>query len=508
MRRFKHWFALLLVGTLLTGGAVVGSISSAEAATYNLKATLKYTAVHLSWKSQGSGKTYQVQYATSSTFSSAKTATTTGTSTTVNRLASGKTWYFRVRAVGSSWSPKVSKKTYRPSSYGGNKVEKAYKITTDNVSGSTIDLSWSTPSAQFACFRIAISPTPPSGQPAVQCTTAYTLTGLQKGTKYVIKLYTVAPAEKSDGISWPAIDISGASSSVSRTTSNYALAAPDDLTLVKPQRTYQATVKWTASPNLAAGDSYRILMAANSGMTKSKKWYGTKTTDTQMTMVKLSSNGLYYIRVVVVDANNKQRSDFSGYLLVKTLPKYGILTGSVSTSAPKKDLVAVAYDSSGEVQAQSDIASNGSYSLRVAPGTDKVRITYIGSDNYYSSWVSATASPAVNSSQATRYSVANEATTTLPTTTIGQGYGFSGTVIDAKTGNTVSGATVTISNVDGSTETIGSVYSSGSYSFNGVPAGNYRIRASYVGSTVYKSINTYTTVSGNVSGYVIRLPRK
>lgn len=519
MKSMRNWLIVALTAVLVSSLGLIGS-TPADGASYGLQASLKYTAVHLTWTSQGSGLTYQVQYGTSSTFKSATTVEVTTNSAYVNRLSSGKTYYFRVRTKGtSSWSPKVSKKTYYPKTYDGNAVQKATKVSTDNVSGSAIDLTWTTPSGQYACFRVQVSPTPTTGQPAIQCTTAFTLTGLKKSTKYGIKLYTVAPAE--DG--WPAIDITSATSTLYRTTSDYPLAGPDDLALVTPQRTNQATLTWTApaNPAPASTDSYRVLLASNSAMTKSVTWYkpscpaGTTpcptglTQDTKITMTGLPSNKLYYARVVVVDTQTlKQRSDRSGYLLVKTLISHGTLTGSVSTSAPKSDIVAIAFNSEGEIADQADLDSDGKYSLSVRPyssGTTpevyKVRIAYLGGDNYYSSWVSTKASPAVNSSQASTYSVANEDSTSLPTTKIAGGNTVTGTVVDAKyPTKTVSGATVSLRNTDGSTELIASAFSSGSFSFKGIPDGTYIVRASYVGSSTYKAISSpKITITGNTT---------
>ncbi len=512
MKPIRKWLAAALTGILVASLGLV-STGPAQGLSYGLKAAVKYTAVHLTWTSQGAGKTYQVQYATSSSFKSSSTIEVATNSTYVNQLAGKKTYYFRVRTKGTtSWSPKVSKKTSYPKTYNGTAVEKATSISTDNVSGSAIDLTWATPSGQYACFRIKVSPTPTSGQPAVQCTTATTLTGLKKATTYSINLYTVAPA--SGG--WPDINITSATSTIRRTTSSYPLGGAGDVTLVLPQRTSQATLTWTAptNPSPAATDSYRILLGTNSAM-KNPTWYKAITQDTTITMTGLAPDRIYYARVVVVDtATLTQRSDRSGYLLVKTITLHGALNGSVSTSAPKKDVVAVAYNSAGEVAAQSDIDSDGSYSLVVrpfntgtTPETYKVRITYIGSDNYASSWVSTKASPAVNSSQAASFSVGNEAATGLPATRIVGANVVSGTVVDAKTGKPVAGAIVSLLNVDGARETIASAYSGGSFRYKGIPNGHYILRASYVGSSTYKAISTQVTVTADGS-FTIKLPRK
>ncbi len=513
MKPIRKWLAAALTVILVASMALV-SAGPATGVSYGLKASVSYTAVHLTWTSQGTGKTYQVQYGTSKTFKGARTIEVASNSTYVNELTGSKTYYFRVRTKGaSSWSPKVSKKTSYAGTYNGTKVEKATKISTDDVSGSSIDLTWTTPSGQYACFRVKVSPSPKTGQPAIQCTTAFTLTGLSKSTKYGITLYTVAPA--SGG--WPARNITGGTKKIYRTTSAYTLAGPGDLKLVPPQRTWQATLDWTAptNPAPAATDSYRILLGDNSAM-KNARWYKDTTKDTKITMTGLSSSHIYYARVVVVDtATHNQRSDRSGYLLIKTLTTHGSLTGSVSTSAPLKDLVADAYTSSGELADQADIKSDGSYVLNVRPFNSgstlevyKVRIAYIGEGNFASSWVSKTASPAVNPNQATTFTVANEANTDLPSTKIAPGHVITVNVIDARTGKAVSGALVTLQNADGPKQLIDSQYSSGTVTFRGVPNGTYTLRASYVGSSTYKAINVNNVAITKDGGYTIKLPRK
>ena len=62
-------------------------------------------------------------------------------------------------------------------------------------------------------------------------------------------------------------------------------------------------------------------------------------------------------------------------------------------------------------------------------------------------------------------------------------------------------------NIDGPKQLIASAYSSGSFNFKGVPSGNYTVRASYVGSSTYKAINTNVAITDGRS-FTIKLPRK
>lgn len=495
---------------LVLAGAVVQAVP-ADAAI-SVRATTRYTAVHLSWKSQGSGKTYQVQYSTSSSFKSAKSLTTKSTSTVVNHLSSGKAYYFRVRVSGKSWSPAVrAAKTSRPKTFNGNAVQKATKISTDNVTQSSIDMTWSTPSGQYACFRIQVSPTPADGQPPIQCTTAYTLLGLSRLTTYSIKIYTVAPAGTSSGINWPAIDITGPSSSISRKTSNYTLGTPTQLHNVLPQRTNQATLAWSPPEGgLAENDGYRVVLGDDQAVTKNVKTYAAPGTDSQLTVTSLASNHVYYARVFVVDANGAQKSDRSGYRLVKTLTPYGFLVGKVVSTEPTSTMVAVAYDGAGELDGQADIAADGTYRLSVPPGPHRVRISYIAGGNAYSSWVSQT-NPAVTSDQATVYTVNNEADTPVADTTIQGGFRISGVVRDAKTNGVVSGATVSLQarNAAGGYETLASTYTTGSYQFLGVPGqATYRLRVTYLGSTVYRSANVALPALTGDFALDLKIPRR
>ncbi len=492
LRMLRHTAALLVATALVVVSLVSAPLGASAADKYALSSKIRYTAVSLSWKAQAGASRYQIQYGTSSTFKSASVVESTKPTQIINRLSAGRTYYFRVRVKGTSaWSSKVSRVPGHPKFYDtGYKVEKAIKISTDNVSGSAIDFTWTTPSAQYACFRFSVSPTPSGGQPPIQCTTVFTLKGLKKGTKYTVKLYTALPAAAADGVAWPDVDITGASASVSKTTSNYTLAAPDDLRLTS-QQAYQATIQWKApsNPAPASTDRYRIQVAANTAMTKSASWYGTKTATASITLTGLSSNKVHYVRVVVVDEAGKQKSDKSNYILAKTVIPRGTITGTIS-GAPAGDVVAVAYNSSGELAAQDDLDGDGKYTLNVRPGTYKVRATYTGGGDYYSSWVGK-ASPSVVSGAATPLVVAYGKATAAGPTKLGHGVKISGTVVDS-TGARVNGAVVSLlTGPSGSHEVLASVLSNGSFSINGVPKGSFRLRVKFIGSSRYPSAATY-----------------
>lgn len=484
----------LVAATLVILAPISGSTTTTASAatTYDLTATKRYTAVYLKWKGS-STTTYQVQYSYSSSFSSPHKYTTTGTSRMFNRLSPKHTYYFRVRATGTSaWSNVVHKTPTRPSTFQNNAVQKASVISTDEVGRSSMDLSWATPSGQFACFRIQVSPTPTGGQPPVQCTTVYTLEGLKRNTTYTIKMYTVAPAETVNGIKWPDIDLTGPSKSITRTTSNYDLVAPSDFTMTE-QHADRVTFTWTApaSPSPASTDKYLVRFGDNEALKKEPFTAGkTSVSNTSITITDLSENHAYYARVWVIDENGNQISDASDYVLAKTLIKRGTISGKI-TGPPVSHVVAVAY-LDGELVAQTDLNSDGTYSLAVRPASGyKVRATYIGGGNYYSSWVSSTASPAVTSGEATPFTVSYEKNTNAGTTALGTGSTISGTVVNSA-GNSVSGATVSL--LTGSTgdhEVLGSVFSNdGSFTIKGVPDGDYRLRVKYIGSSTYPAATT------------------
>ena len=170
------------------------------------------------------------------------------------------------------------------------------------------------------------------------------------------------------------------------------LAAPYDLT-ISNQKSASVTVGWTAPDRMKSTYVYKVQVAMNTAMTSSMIWWPTTTPTNSITLTGLKSNTAYFVRVVVVDANGTQRSDKSSYILAKTLIPAGTITGKI-TGPPAADVVAVAYDTaSGELADQVDVASDGSYKLSVRPGTYRVRATYIGNANYYSSWVSSTVNP-------------------------------------------------------------------------------------------------------------------
>lgn len=503
----RHRLLLSLLALLLAIPLLL-SVSQAPASAVTkptgVSLTGKYTAARLSWTAVSGATAYEVQYSKSSTFSSPTSVTTTTNYAYANRLSTGSTYYFRVRVKTpalSSWTNASSSfHPYYPSKYPGteNAVQKAINLAADNVSGSTIDLTWATASGQYECFRIAVSPTPSGGQPEVVCNPNYVIKGLSRSTTYAIKIYTVLAA----GDGWPDIDLSGASSTLNVTTSDYELAAPYDLT-ISNQKSASVTVGWTAPDRMKSTYVYKVQVAMNTAMTSSMIWWPTTTPTNSITLTGLKSNTAYFVRVVVVDANGTQRSDKSSYILAKTLIPAGTITGKI-TGPPAADVVAVAYDTaSGELADQVDVASDGSYKLSVRPGTYRVRATYIGNANYYSSWVSSTVNPAVVSSQADILTVKLETNTAAAATVLGSGAKVTGTAVDQISGAVVAPVEVSLlSGLTGSHEVIArTMTNSGTFIFNGVPDGGYRIRIEYNSGDGYqrKTVSVTVAAKGNVT---------
>lgn len=195
---------------------------------------------------------------------------------------------------------------------------------------------------------------------------------------------------------------------------------------------------------LPAGYSYRVQYALNKNMTSAKS---KDTTDTSVSLTGLTSNTNYYVRVYVVDAAGKQLSDRSAYQIAKTRIPTGILKGSVTglSGSQYKDVVVSIYGTGGEMVKQVDLASNGSYTALVRPGSYRVKVSYLGSAGLTSAWArSGVAVGSQTRNEGTVYSFsAAGAQTTVASVQLIKGASLTGTVQN-KSGTKLSGVDIAV----------------------------------------------------------------
>ena len=480
-----------LIGALIVALTVtLSSVLPAQAAPAvpgkPTAASVGSTAIKVTWAAVTGAAKYTVRYSTSSSFSSYKDQSTTGTSAVVEGLTTGSTYYVKVAAVDSAGAASAF------SSYASAKPAHLFAAPTglaaENVSGTSIELTWlNVPGSPG--YRVSLAS---SGNPTVYFSTITeraTVTGLKKGTAYTINVYVEQPPM--NGL--PALQMGPSSSSIKVTTSTYDLAAPANVKLV--EQTYsQVKIAWEAPDGMQSGWKYQLNYALNSAMTSSPKW-GTPVDTTSATLTGLQVDTAYYVRVRVVDGTGAQRSDLSDSIIAKTIVATGQLKGRVS-GAPASHVVAAAYDSSGEMAQQVDLASDGSYTFDVRPGTYKVQAIYIGTGNYTSEWAAASGSGSVVPSAAAPLSVTVGETTKAPDIVLGQGGQVTGQILDPS-GEPVPDVYVTaLSAVTSEREVLAEAMtdSSGNYRLRGLPAGSYWLRMIY-SSDGFLTRSIYVTVA-------------
>lgn len=306
-------------------------------------------------------------------------------------------------------------------------------------------------------------------------TTATTvrLTGLKKNTLYYIRAFVEQPARGST----PAKTLSDNSPEIQVTTSGYARRSPDGLKVGKRTPTTVA-LSWVKPGDLKAGNRYKVEYGSDVAVTQSLRTTGSLATTS--TTLKLAQNTTSFARVHVVDTAGKRISGSSDIVTAKTLVPRGTITGKVS-GAPTGDLMAVAHDAADEVADQTSVRGDGSYTLRVRPGSFRVHLQYVGTAGYTSRWVAGSAAGSTVPSRASVVKVAQDRTSTAPPVRLGKGATVTGAITDPA-GRPVRDVDVTaLSAVTAEREVVDVSRTSTGYTLEGLPDGRYWLRFVYSG---------------------------
>lgn len=503
-RRFRRlWAVLAAVAVLITGASVAGTAMAATGPKPTVKA-LGADVVHLEWSAVSGATKYKVRYSTSSSMSSATTLTQvegkdiTTPFTNVMGLTAKKTYYFQV--VGLDSADKELNSWGNTSS--GAKTSYAYATPTGvaaaNIASTWVELSWQSVSGAPGYKVRYYNKTDGSAYVWNQVEN-FTLHGkddsdsLRKNTQYWVSVAVQQPAIGTFGTKdyTPLITMSALSSEITLTTSNYDIAAPSNLA-VSEQKSDQVKVAWDAPSGMTSGMKYRVQYSTNSDMSSSKS---IDVTDTDVTLTGLTTNTTFYVRVMVIDSAGTQKSDRSAYQIAKTRVPRGTLKGSVSGPS-SHDVVAMIYDTDGELVAQSDV-SGGDYSASIRPGSYKVLLSYLGENGYTSMWAangSANGVPVSGSATVVNLS-GTAATATVPKVTLAKGATISGTVKANNSG--LNGVDITSLTAQTSareteivTQTPGSS-AAGSYTLKGLSDGAHWLRFIKVG---YSNVSIWINV--------------
>lgn len=314
------------------------------------------------------------------------------------------------------------------------------------------------------------------------------LTGLKKDTLYYIRAYVEQPATATA----PAKALSANSPENQVTTSAYPRRTPDGLAVGR-QTPASASLTWTPVADLKTGDRYVVEYALDNALTMSRRTAG-PFSKPAATLTKLANNTSYFARVYVVNARGARITGSSELAEAKTPVPRGSITGKVS-GAPTGDLLALAYDSRSEVAAQSGVRSDGGYSLRVRPGTYRVKIQYVGRAGFTSRWARTGSAGSTVQSGGTPVPVAFGRVATAPPVTVARGATVSGTVTSAGAG--VRDVDITaLSAVTAEREVVSVTRSGPGYTLVGLPNGTYWLRFRYSGDG-FATRSAKITVSGS-----------
>lgn len=507
-RPSRLWITLTALVVLIAGVSIAATAVAASGPKPTVKA-LGADVVKLSWAAITGATKYTVRYSTSSSMSSATTVTKvegkdiTTPFTNVMGLSANKTYYFQVTGYNSSGT---ALNTWGNTSSGA-KTFYSYATPTGlaaaNIASTSVELSWQ-PVSGAPGYKVRYYNRTDKARYVWNQVENFTLHGqndsdsLRKNTQHWISVAVQQPAIGTFGTAdyTPLVTMSPLSKEITLTTSNYDIAAPSDLAVTQQQPT-SVRVSWDEPSGFEDGMRYRVQYSTSSAMT------GAKTVDadgTAVTLSGLSENTTYYVRVMVIDSTGAQLSDRSAFQIAKTRVTRGTISGTVNGPAGR-DVVAMVYGTGGELAAQSDVASNGTYSVLVRPGSYKVLLSYLGTGGYTSMWTSASASggvPVFSAGQTLTISGTGKAT--AATTTLARGASITGTVRYNGTGlNGVYLSSLTAQTsareVEAVTQTPTDGGAAGWYSIKGLSDGEHWLRFIRAG---YKNVSIWIKVENAV----------
>lgn len=540
-RRLRHVSGLIAAVVLLAGlivpiSAARADITFGKPTSVSLVKVSGSNGLKVSWKAPAGGTpaAYKVSWGTSSKPEKASYntyVTTTSTYLSSASMVTHKTYYVWV----TPWSEAKSTGTATGLISSSDKVTTGgfgYKAPTAihavNATKTSMEITWRTVTGSPGYVLRAYNYTTGKYSYQVGFDGSAIFTGLNSGTKYK---FTIANRLLTSGYDTvPGVRVSGWSSksavastnptdvTLPDSTTTPMRDAPTDLTMTDRDSS-SVTLSWTPPSGYnAATDKFRVYWAEDQEMTDHDGYTKTSLTGTSGKVPGLDSNTNYYVRIrmvreTVVNGTTvvTATSDRTQGLMVKTRSPKGFLSGKL-TGVPGSvltDYQAIAYSvgSSGpsDVRGTANVSSSGNYKLELRPGTYYVQLSYVGSGNYTTVWLTGDGSPAYISSEGVSTTVALDATTTVGQMTVGAGATVSGTVTSSTSGNPIRDVYVSARTSTGK-EVVGqdTTDSSGHYVLQGLPpATSVIIRVnSATGSHKTKDATTLTTpAAGGTKDY-------
>ena len=336
MKTLRVVLVALLAAVLTIGVSVPAAEAAKPATPTGLKVLSTSTkAVSVGWKSVSGASRYRVQYATSTDFSGAKSASVDAAAADVGGLSAGTTYYLRVRVIDadggalSNYSTTLKVKT-RASGYT-QLAPRGLKATASKT--TSVTLGWSSRGGGIR-YRISYA-TKSSFADAVyrrQTSTSQTLTGLRPNTTYYVKVRVITADGGNLSAYSPAITVKTA-----------AIPAPKGLK-VTATSTSALAVNWTT---VSGAERYRIQYAKKSSMAGAKY---ARFSGGSAELTGLSGGTTYYLKIRVITPSGINLGPYSSAVKASTatastpthLPPSGL---TASASAPGK--LSVSWKSRG-----------------------------------------------------------------------------------------------------------------------------------------------------------------
>jgi fibronectin type 3 domain-containing protein len=280
--------------------------SNMLSAPESLTATSKNAStITLSWSSVTNATTYYV-YRSTTTYGSYKKLSTVKTTTYVDKTAEkGTTYYYKIKAVGSSgtspYSSVLKAVVGSNSSTGTSSLSAPSSITATAASSSKITLKWS--SVSSATYYYVYRATSSSGtysKIGSSTTASYTDSSLSEETTYYYKVIALNNSSQSGYSAIVNATTSTAETDLDTPENPVAVSSGDD----------EIILQWDEVDD---ADGYYIYMSTSKSGTYSKI---DTVTDTEYTDDELSADTTYYYKVKAY--NDDGTSDFSSIVYATT----------------------------------------------------------------------------------------------------------------------------------------------------------------------------------------------
>ena len=287
---------------------------------------------------------YQYRYQEGSTAGGAWTDTnSTAVTFTISSLDPSTEYTFQVRAVNSVGNSAASSAVTESTLTTVPGAPTGLSATAQ-TGGTSVELDWTAPTNNGGSTIIDYEVSSDDGgtwNSTGSATTAYTVTGLDKGTEYIFRVRAVN-SPHGDG---------DASASVTETTLTTVPASPTNLTASVTQTT--ADLSWTAPTDTGGTAITEYQYRFTTGTTAGGTWTDTDSTATSITISSLTADTEYTFQVRAV---NSVGNSAASNAVTETTSAESV-TSAIFTITP--EVLTIAAGETADIDITSDISVDG-----------------------------------------------------------------------------------------------------------------------------------------------------